>query len=840
MGRKRGLEALPGFLRTYKTEKFIRVDVPRVGVFFRVCQLLAFLLVFAQLYLNDGWALAEEPAGIANAWDEPGSYFTVTDDVDALRSSAEYCNNANYSFVSETYKFTGTSGPACEVLLPAELTTKTAGSVFYTTSILETVTTGWPCSAGDSSTRKEACVQDGGTHFARKSGQCGCFLERALYPMAVEDLLLAIEHSYDTTLVGLSGASANKNSDLYSIVVFANGSRVRYEQGQVVRMSVRDWIAAGNETLHQRNYAVVPDSSGRYPTQRTSGINFKVELEYSNIDLATNKPVPGKTDVHAHIRVSAEHGTWTGAGTESIWVKYPTESRDLPQEYQLIQRQKHGVLFQFHTTGLVYKFDIFYLLGVVVSALVLLKVANSLTNFYAFNCLGAESVVLRNTRTELASKKEEFAEIGLKAALAAAAYPKFDRFCDGTIEAEDITRVFAQVDGVPWETAYMISRNILNNADTEPSLGGEQSGLNFVEFMTCLEGDAINFQAFLEDTKKMYDDRIVEQAEEDAEDAEEEAKKKGKGKAVPPPKQPAGPSLKQKMKAERLAAKKKAADRKAAIETLEKKLQAEAEAAGKDFDEFMDDKERAEDQAMRERCRTAYDEQKALQSENASADPNRKQRKTAAADDAVSPAAKPETPAVDAVVAAAPAAGASLGLDEEKKEERLGKRGTLRVQLASASGLQAADKDGLADPYIIAKLGKKEKASTVCEKTLTPQWDETLELVTKLSLKKVIKDGLSLKVVDKDKGLLDRDDVMGNVTADLSALETSDTISFAESVSTGGVLKFTVAWEEGEAATPKKSKKDKKEGADTDEGPRAEAALEAPANAADEDVKQTL
>ena len=44
------MEKLPKALRTYKTEKFIRVDVPRVGVFFRTCQFFAFLLVLAQLY----------------------------------------------------------------------------------------------------------------------------------------------------------------------------------------------------------------------------------------------------------------------------------------------------------------------------------------------------------------------------------------------------------------------------------------------------------------------------------------------------------------------------------------------------------------------------------------------------------------------------------------------------------------------------------------------------------------------------------------------------------------------------------------------------------------------
>ena len=150
------------------------------------------------------------------------------------------------------------------------------------------------------------------------------------------------------------------------------------------------------------------------------------------------------------------------------------------------------------------------------------QAANAATNLYAFNCLGAESVVLRNKRVELASKKSEFAEIGMKAALAAATYPKFDRYCDGTIEAEDIARAFAHVEGVSWEVcrrmrsppvhllpcivsrappvciarvhrpcvspvvtspvhlsrassqvAYMIAKNILSDADTEPSEPGE-------------------------------------------------------------------------------------------------------------------------------------------------------------------------------------------------------------------------------------------------------------------------------------------------------------------------------------------------------------------------------
>ena len=79
--RLRGLEWLGSKIPlTYKTPKFIKVDVPIVAIFHRTCQGMAFALALLQLYMNDGWAYAETPGGMANAWDEPGSFFTTTDD----------------------------------------------------------------------------------------------------------------------------------------------------------------------------------------------------------------------------------------------------------------------------------------------------------------------------------------------------------------------------------------------------------------------------------------------------------------------------------------------------------------------------------------------------------------------------------------------------------------------------------------------------------------------------------------------------------------------------------------------------------------------------------------
>ena len=839
VARKSFAEKLPSFLRTYKTEKFIRVDVPRVGIFFRVGQLLAFMMVLAQLYLNDGWAKGDAPGGISNAWTEPGGMLQQAITTPNLAELTGYCDNANYSYSSEIYAF---STPECETFMPAELTGRDASSVFYTTAILETVTKAWPCAATYAGDRETECAAVDGALFSY-NGQCGCQSQRAVYPLKVEEMLLAFEHTFDSTVHGISGSSAAiscsemdtslrqsmlswvgmgdpecsaDGEGLWSMVFFPNGTRHKFDAGEVLRLPVREWLAAANISLDHRNIRVKPDpQNGLPPMRRTTGLNIKVAIEYTNVDNVTKRAVPGKTAVHANVYLTAEAGTWTGADVETVWVQYPTLPRNVPQDYHLVERMKQGVQFTFTSYGLIVMFDFFFLLSVVLSGLVLLKFANTAANFYAFNCLGAESVVLRNKRIELTSKKSEFAEIGMKAALAAATYPNFDRYCDGTIEAEDIARAFARVDGVDWETAYMIARNILNDADTEPSLGGEVPGLNYVEFMTCLEGDSIDFDDFLADTRRMYDELIVDQAKEDAEDAAEAGKK-------PPPKPAGEMSLKQKLKAAKAKAKKIAEERKEKLALVEAKLKADAKAAGKSFDDYMEDKERKEDQELRERCRLAFEAEKAEIEKNRPADaaPRKKKEEAPAAGGGGGGEASGSG-------ATPPVAGDDLGLSDEAKDERLGQAGTLKLQLQSASGLKAVDKGNSADPYVVAKLGKKSKQSKVIKQTLEPAWDETLEFVTKVSLKTVIKNGLVLELKDKDNGMLDSDDMMGTVNAVLSQLDSVATLSFNEEVlGGGGLIKFTVSWEPSGTATPKKEKSKKK--ADT---PKTDGEAAAPAEA---------
>ena len=513
---------LPYGILTYKTAKFIKVDVPAVAIFYRIMQALALSVALAQLYFNDGWAKALDTGGVVNVWDEQGTMLATTDDPNLWRSTS-YCSNAANSYAFREYTM---ESPECEALLGAELTEQTASSLFFTTSIIETVTEGWPCAlaAAASKAKRDACTAKGGATYARNTGQCGCQSTRSIYPLAVEEMQMAFEHAYATSSdFDWKGSSADPSvgaDGLFSLVHYANGTKRRYEAGQVLLGTLDEWLAAANVSLEDANTAVPPDSLGRRPPRRSTGVNIRVDIEYTNRDVLSGRPsfdsAPGKRGTHADITFRAETGTWTGVGVDTSWVRYPQLPRDVPQEYELVERWRHGVLFQFHTAGQIYRFDFFYLLGVLVEAMVMMKLAAVAADAVAFYCLpNGQSTVLRNKRQELVSKKSEFAEIGMKAALAAASYKHFDPDNNGSIEAVDIVKVFAHVEGVSWQQAHAIAHMILADADTsdDGEVAGGPGGLSYVEYMTCLEGDAINFDQFLKGVTPQKDATDMEECE---------------------------------------------------------------------------------------------------------------------------------------------------------------------------------------------------------------------------------------------------------------------------------------------------------------------------------------
>ena len=203
----------------YKSPKYIKVDVPRVAIFNYVCKLLVVGAIFAQLYYNNGWALTEVPGGTSAARGLPSeSTARIVDPsaAESLASETVYCSNAAFGYAEGTHRM---NEPECDALRPSELVEGSSGDIFFMTSFEETDVEGWPCAdaaeaglggAATANARSAACTAEGGRPFSFSSGQCGCERHRAAYTLAVEDMIMSLEHSYDTYIFNWKGSSASR------------------------------------------------------------------------------------------------------------------------------------------------------------------------------------------------------------------------------------------------------------------------------------------------------------------------------------------------------------------------------------------------------------------------------------------------------------------------------------------------------------------------------------------------------------------------------------------------------------------------------------------------------
>ena len=118
-------------------------------------------------------------------------------------------------------------------------------------------------------------------------------------------------------------------------------------------------------------------------------------------------------------------------------------------EFHYIDRYSQGIVFDFQPTGRVYVFDITHVLNTFIAALVLLGFAATITDTVAFYALpNGHSKVLAAHRQVVVNKKQGFAELGMRTALAAKYFASaFDPDNNGIVEAEDIVRVLASVAG---------------------------------------------------------------------------------------------------------------------------------------------------------------------------------------------------------------------------------------------------------------------------------------------------------------------------------------------------------------------------------------------------------
>jgi hypothetical protein len=171
------------------------------------------ILVYAifTLFFNATWAYNEYPLGTVNAWSEPGNIEALLgNDYDSAHS---YCSNPSHAFdYSESFMY---AMPECRFLPAYQLMTKGVGRVDITSHFLVYDTEGFPCDTADYASIAGNCTATGGSLGTYPpTNQCECVHTQSLYPIGIENMVVAFGHAYklpDQSKAGLrdwSGTSS--------------------------------------------------------------------------------------------------------------------------------------------------------------------------------------------------------------------------------------------------------------------------------------------------------------------------------------------------------------------------------------------------------------------------------------------------------------------------------------------------------------------------------------------------------------------------------------------------------------------------------------------------------
>jgi hypothetical protein len=304
------------------------------------------------------------------------------------------------------------------------------------------------------------------------------------------------------------------------VCAFEDCSTVSFASGEALNRPLWWWLAAANVSLDEVNEGVTADYRDNVsrPFFRSTGLRLEIELHYTNKNRQTGQAeIVENTSVttEARVRSSKHDGLWAGLGPVPFYEVYPTGPSGA-QVYSKATRYRQGVLATFRGTGSMYRFDVMQAVLALVSAIVLLGVAGTVTDLFAVNMLEFKrdrsktlgfsaslspvSQMLRAKRFENVDPDGVFARQAFSAALAVDTFHSLDKDKDGKITSTDLRMAFDSIPEInPTQARYMSSLIMKMGNDDRIAKGNQAKDdfLDFAEFCSLVDSDVVSFQSFL-------------------------------------------------------------------------------------------------------------------------------------------------------------------------------------------------------------------------------------------------------------------------------------------------------------------------------------------------------
>ena len=455
----------------YKTPKFCKIVDWRLAITNLALQVVITFYVLYALIRGKTYLQTEVPIGKVTNWGNGNDVFSEVQEKSLAASTTSVqtvtggdettilgCGSsaqselAGYKFYYKdaAWEYTNVK---CAYLTPDELITKeTTGGMFITTHVTETITqrvAGSSCSAPSG-------------YVGRPSNPLNgiCYYDAVTDWLAIgaEHTSIGISHEYDTLIAGKAGSNpktyVRRAGSSENLHVFEAGKSISLKLKEILDVAQVDLDKryedqtplAGKDVSSEYGLAGSADAA-RTPMARLAGVRLKAQIRYYNYNLEdANSEETGSDEPYAILEIEPSF-TWTSKGQKISYRPGTATDVDDPIDVTTDIGQPNGILLNMYaygvhiditSSGMIGSINYVYLMNVLVSGLVMLKLAGTICDLIAMYGLGTRSLIYSNHMLEEANFVKESAKYAVQGMMAVNSFQAADQSGSGNLDIDEL------------------------------------------------------------------------------------------------------------------------------------------------------------------------------------------------------------------------------------------------------------------------------------------------------------------------------------------------------------------------------------------------------------------
>lgn len=440
----------------FSTKRTVNILDPKLGTLYYILACLATIYTLYNIIGAQTYLAYTGIVGLVTPYIE--NYHNTTDgtEVSFLRAQSEfyhelsakngsvykYCSNDSYNFqYSSEYAYTNLT---CKGIDASEIWVKQSTEIFIKTSGVENNKKFFQMTSEEDSCTYSAFDKYGGCSSTSvlevRVGRCYCKSERNNFFYGAENLTLVLDDKYNS----LYGSGSRSKT-----YVRRRGEDKDYkviESDQYIHLPIYELLDIAGIDLDSRNTDAEmegTDAQGNpvYPFRRLTGTILELSFVYGNYKESPSGHKLKRT-VEKTLEVEAIEA-WSSNGNDPVYNTYSyTKKADYKNVYS------YGIQIKLTTAGFVAKFDVAAFVQALVSGMVMLNLALTVTVFIATNNpFESSSRLYKATIKANYNMRKTYTKFALKAMHSMQEFRSLDNDQSGYISRKEIFEIVSKCFG---------------------------------------------------------------------------------------------------------------------------------------------------------------------------------------------------------------------------------------------------------------------------------------------------------------------------------------------------------------------------------------------------------